>query len=71
MSAQFNAPDKFFTATFNAGTTVKAPESDYDPYTDSALLNPWPGYRELRDAGPARSVAQVRDVRAHPARLGS
>jgi cytochrome P450 len=53
MSAQFNAPDKFFTATFNAGTTVKAPESDYDPYTDSALLNPWPGYRELRDAGPA------------------
>jgi cytochrome P450 len=30
MSAQFNAPDKFFTATFNAGTTVKAPESDYD-----------------------------------------
>jgi cytochrome P450 len=36
-----------------APTTLKAPESDYDPYTDAALLNPWPGYRELRDAGPA------------------
>jgi cytochrome P450 len=31
---------------------VNAPESDYDPYTDEALLDPWPGYRELRDAGP-------------------
>ena len=31
----------------------KAPASDYDPYTDAALLNPWPGYRQLRDAGPA------------------
>jgi cytochrome P450 len=30
-----------------------APESDYDPYTDAALLDPWPGYRRLRDAGPA------------------
>jgi cytochrome P450 len=36
-----------------ASTTVKAPESDYDPYTDAALLNPWPGYRQLRDTGPA------------------
>jgi cytochrome P450 len=34
-------------------TTVRAPESDYDPYADAALLDPWPGYRELRDAGPA------------------
>ncbi|MCU1649916.1 MAG: hypothetical protein QOJ30_4143 [Pseudonocardiales bacterium] len=33
--------------------TAKTPESDYDPYTDAALLNPWPGYRQLRDAGPA------------------
>jgi cytochrome P450 len=32
---------------------VGAPVSDVDPYTDEALLNPWPGYRELRDAGPA------------------
>lgn len=30
-----------------------APWSDYDPYSDAALLDPWPGYRELRDAGPA------------------
>ena len=30
-----------------------APSSDYDPYTDQALLNPWPGYKRLRDAGPA------------------
>jgi cytochrome P450 len=30
-----------------------APCSDYDPYTDQALLNPWPGYKRLRDAGPA------------------
>src|SRR5713226_5224202 len=35
------------------GTTVLVPESDYDPYADAALLDPWPGYRELRDAGPA------------------
>jgi cytochrome P450 len=34
-------------------TTVLVPESDYDPYADAALLDPWPGYRELRDAGPA------------------
>jgi cytochrome P450 len=27
--------------------------SEYDPYTDAALLNPWPGYKKLRDAGPA------------------
>jgi cytochrome P450 len=30
-----------------------APWSDHDPYTDKALLDPWPGYRQLRDAGPA------------------
>jgi hypothetical protein len=30
-----------------------APRSDHDPYTDEALLNPWPGYKQLRDAGPA------------------
>jgi len=32
---------------------IEAPESDYDPYADAALLDPWPGYRQLRDAGPA------------------
>ena len=30
-----------------------AASSDYDPYSDAALLDPWPGYRKLRDAGPA------------------
>jgi cytochrome P450 len=29
------------------------PELDFDPYHDEALLDPWPGYRLLRDAGPA------------------
>jgi cytochrome P450 len=29
-----------------------AVRSDYDPYTDAALLDPWPGYKKLRDAGP-------------------
>jgi len=31
---------------------VHAPRSEYDPYTDAALLDPWPGYRHLRDLGP-------------------
>jgi cytochrome P450 len=30
-----------------------APSSDYDPYADEALLDPWLGYKRLRDAGPA------------------
>ena len=30
-----------------------AARSDYDPYTDAALLDPWQGYKELRDAAPA------------------
>ena len=30
-----------------------APSSDYDPYTDEALLSPWLGYKRLRDAGAA------------------
>jgi cytochrome P450 len=29
------------------------PWSDHDPYTDEALLHPWPGYKQMRDAGPA------------------
>ena len=29
------------------------PVSELDPYTDAALLDPWPVYRKLRDAGPA------------------
>lgn len=33
--------------------TQTAPRSDYDPYSDQALISPWDGYRELRDAGPA------------------
>jgi cytochrome P450 len=31
---------------------VRAPTSTLDPYTDQALLNPWPLYRELREMGP-------------------
>lgn len=34
-------------------STVQVPRSDYDPYADEALLDPWPGYRALREAGPA------------------
>jgi cytochrome P450 len=34
-------------------STMKAPTSTLDPYTDQALLNPWPPYRELREMGPA------------------
>jgi cytochrome P450 len=29
------------------------PLSNHDPYTDEALLDPWPGYKQMRDAGPA------------------
>src|ERR1700704_697317 len=29
----------------------KTPTSPLDPYTDVALLNPWPLYRELREMG--------------------
>jgi cytochrome P450 len=36
-----------------SAAAVQVPESDYDPYTDAALLDPWSGYRLLRDAGPA------------------
>ena len=32
--------------------TIKAPTSRLDPYTDQALLNPWPLYRELREMAP-------------------
>src|SRR3981081_4419335 len=31
----------------------KAPTSTLASYTDQALLNPWPLYRELREMGPA------------------
>ena len=33
-------------------TLTEAPASTLDPYTDQALLNPWPLYRELRGMGP-------------------
>jgi cytochrome P450 len=32
---------------------INATRSDYDPYADDNLLDPWAGYREMRDAGPA------------------
>ncbi|MDN5917314.1 MAG: cytochrome P450 [Pseudonocardia sp.] len=31
---------------------LSGPRSQFDVYADDALLDPWPGYRELRDAGP-------------------
>jgi cytochrome P450 len=31
--------------------TLAGPTSTLDPYTDEALLNPWPLYRELREMG--------------------
>ena len=30
-----------------------AARSDYDPYSEAALLDPWQGYKALRDAAPA------------------
>ncbi|WP_433755778.1 cytochrome P450 [Nocardia sp. CA-135398] len=33
-------------------TSADVPVSDYDPYDDANLLDPWEGYRQLRDAGP-------------------
>jgi cytochrome P450 len=42
------------SSTIGAGDVIgAAPWSDHDPYTDEALLDPWPGYQHLRDAGPA------------------
>jgi cytochrome P450 len=31
----------------------KTPISHLDPYSDHALIDPWPTYAELQDAGPA------------------
>jgi cytochrome P450 len=42
------------SSTIGASDVIgSAPWSDHDPYTDEALLDPWPGYQHLRDAGPA------------------
>src|ERR1700742_1956510 len=46
------AVDTSGPGAMNVSTMLSA-RSDYDPYTDAALLNPWPGYKKLRDAGPA------------------
>ena len=32
---------------------IKTPTSHLDPYSDEALIDPWPTYTELQDAGPA------------------
>jgi hypothetical protein len=48
LSITLNVVGVSFT-TF-AGTV---PVSGLDPYTDSALLNPWPVSRQMREAGPA------------------
>ena len=37
----------------NSSLIDSAPRSNHDPYSDDALLDPWSGYRELRNAGPA------------------
>jgi len=34
-------------------TNDRIPQSNYDPYHDGALPNPFPGYDMLRDMGPA------------------
>jgi cytochrome P450 len=33
--------------------SVKTPISHLDPYSDDALIDPWPTYAELQDTGPA------------------
>jgi cytochrome P450 len=33
--------------------SANPPQSNLDLYSDEALLDPWPRYKELRDAGPA------------------
>ncbi|ALL79662.1 hypothetical protein AD006_31285 (plasmid) [Pseudonocardia sp. EC080610-09] len=38
--------------TITRPTTITGPRSDLDVYADAVLLDPWPTYRELRDAGP-------------------
>src|SRR2546423_990390 len=40
------------TKSTSPSPMLDVPESAYDPYTDEALLDPWAGYRQLRDAGP-------------------
>lgn len=39
-------------------TTVSAPRSDIDLYSDESVLSPYESYRELRDIGPAVWLAQ-------------
>lgn len=34
-------------------TSIKTPISHLDPYSDDTLIDPWPTYAELQDAGPA------------------
>jgi cytochrome P450 len=65
--------------------TIRAPISTLDPYTDQALLNPWPLYHELRKMGSAVRlekygmfaltrydvvVKALRDWEAFPSSLG-
>lgn len=53
-------------------TTEAIPASDLDPFSDGALRDPWPIYRELRDLGPVvylpqyglSAVMRYADVRA-------
>ena len=38
----------------------KAPWSHHDPYTDEALLDPWPGYKQLRVPAPPCGYRSMR-----------
>ena len=52
MDARTLSPPTFLVMPQQAPTT-RAPTSPLDPYTDQALLKPWPLYRELREMGSA------------------
>ena len=38
--------------TITPPAAITGPRTDFDVYADDALLNPWPGYRHLRELGP-------------------
>ncbi len=38
--------------SITAPAVIDGPQTDYDAYSDEALLDPWRGYRMMRDAGP-------------------
>lgn len=44
-------------STIPAPVLDTIPTTDVDPYTDAAILNPYPAYQELRDLGPVSYLA--------------